>query len=86
MAHVLAAPLLTWGSDLMTVVPARMARRLSSMMALDWRPTPFPVDPLRIELIWHAQIERDPALGLVPPAVDGGRDDDLAAGGHSSGE
>ncbi len=62
VAHLLNAPLLTWDSDLMTVVPIRMARRLSAMMELDWRPVPFAIDPLRIELLWRARAEIDPAL------------------------
>lgn len=65
LAHLLNAPLLTWDSDLMTVVPIRMARRLSAMMALDWRPPPFAIDPLRIELLWRGHAMLAPALNWL---------------------
>ncbi|MCX7384768.1 MAG: hypothetical protein NT133_25875, partial [Alphaproteobacteria bacterium] len=62
LPHMLNAPLMTWDSELITVIPVRMARRLAAMMDLAWQPVPFAIDPLRIELIWPARAETDPAV------------------------
>jgi DNA-binding transcriptional LysR family regulator len=62
MPHLLAAPMLTLDSDLVTIAPRRMAQRLAGLMDVDWRPLPFDAPPIPIEMIWHEKTAADPAL------------------------
>lgn len=69
LPHLVAAPMLTLDSDFVTIGPKRMAERLSRLVDLDWRPLPFDVASVPIEMIWHEKTGADPALawfrGLV---------------------
>jgi DNA-binding transcriptional LysR family regulator len=62
MPHFLAAPLMLVDSDFMALTAERLARIYSDILPLAWRPAPFPVDDLLIEMIWHARSDRDPML------------------------
>ncbi len=62
MPHLIAAPMMTLDSDLITIAPRRMAERLSQLLALDWRPLPFASSMVPIEMIWHERTVADPAL------------------------
>lgn len=62
LPHLVAAPMLTLESDLLTIAPERMARRLAALLELDWRPLPFPAPTVPIEMIWHETSAADPAL------------------------
>jgi DNA-binding transcriptional LysR family regulator len=61
MPHLLAAPMLTLETDLVTVVPRRMAVRLADLVSLDWRPLPFASPPVPLEMIWNER-SADPAV------------------------
>ena len=62
LPHLIAAPLLTLGTELITIAPLKMAKRLSEMVALDWRELPFEALPVPIEMLWHENSAADPAL------------------------
>ena len=62
IAVFLAAPLMLADSDLLAITSERLARIYADILPLAWRPAPFPVDDLLIEMVWHAQSDRDPML------------------------
>ena len=62
LPHLVAAPMLTLGTDLITIVPKRMAERLSRLCDLGWRHLPFELAPIPIEMVWHEKTAPDPAL------------------------
>ena len=62
VGHLLTGPLVTLGTDLLTITGERLARTLSAIPGLAWRPLPFHIDPLSIEMIWHEQSDRNLAL------------------------
>lgn len=49
------------GSDLIAVVPERLARRFRSSLRLDVRPVPFPMPVFHTRMAWHQQTSDDPA-------------------------
>jgi DNA-binding transcriptional LysR family regulator len=62
MPHFLAAPLMLVDSDFLAITSERLARIYSDILPLAWRPAPFTVDDLLIEMVWHARADRDPML------------------------
>jgi DNA-binding transcriptional LysR family regulator len=62
MPHFLAAPLMLVDSDFLAITSERLSRIYAEILPLTWRPAPFPVDDLLIEMVWHARSERDPML------------------------
>jgi DNA-binding transcriptional LysR family regulator len=62
MPHFLAAPLMLLDSDFLAITSERLSRIYSEILPLAWRPAPFPVDDLLIEMVWHARSDRDPML------------------------
>jgi DNA-binding transcriptional LysR family regulator len=62
LPHLVAAPMLTLDSDLVTIAPQRMAKRLAALLELDWRPLPFAAPAVPMEMMWHEKTAADPAL------------------------
>lgn len=59
--HALIGPLATCETDLLTLTSERLARRLAPLLPIQWRPVPFDLDPIQIELLWHHRSTEDPA-------------------------
>lgn len=60
--HVAAVPRLLTGSDLIAVVPQRVAESARFRSALWVTDPPVAMEPTPIYLIWHARLDRDPGL------------------------
>ena len=69
LPHLIAAPLLTLGTDFITIAPLKMAERLSDIVSLDWRELPFAASPVPIEMLWHENSAADPALNWFRKVV-----------------
>lgn len=60
--HLSAVPRLLTHSDLIAVVPERVADTAEFRSKLRVTDLPVTVDPVPIHLMWHARLDRDPAL------------------------
>src|SRR5215510_1133298 len=58
------APVLA-GSDLITTLPAVSMADTLHPYGLDWRPVPFPIDPLPHAMLWSSQRDRDPEVAWL---------------------
>jgi len=58
------APVLA-DSDLIATLPSVSMADTLRPYGLDWRPVPFPIDPLPHAMLWSAQRGRDPALAWL---------------------
>ncbi|PPK68480.1 LysR family transcriptional regulator [Actinokineospora auranticolor] len=65
VATVVASPVvaaaLAAESDLVALVPERLARHLADRLGVVWFPLPVPVPPIVIHQQWHARFDEDPA-------------------------
>lgn len=75
--HFLAAPFLVAESDLVAVVPAGLAMRARKSLPIEIRKVPFDLPPLRMRVLWHENVEEDPAhvwfIEQLRPRVEDGR-------------
>ncbi len=62
ISDFLVTPFLTLKSDALAVVGERLARVFCDSMALEYRPIPFSIAPIGIEIIWSPAVEEDAAL------------------------
>ncbi len=73
--HIAAVPKLLTHSDLIAVVPQRVADTPEFRSKLWVTNSPVSVDPIPLYLMWHARLDRDPGLiwlrGLVGETVKG---------------
>jgi DNA-binding transcriptional LysR family regulator len=53
------------GTDLVAVMPDRIARTLSRSLPLHVSPAPLPLPPRKVMLIWHARTHNDAACTLL---------------------
>jgi DNA-binding transcriptional LysR family regulator len=60
--HVSVVPVLLTQSDLIAVVPQRLADSVQFRSELWVTDTPITIDPAPVYLIWHARLDRDPGL------------------------
>jgi DNA-binding transcriptional LysR family regulator len=60
--HFGIAPFLLLDSDLLMVAGSRLGAAFAGSLPIEMRAPPFPIEPLRIEAMWHNGIERNPAL------------------------
>ena len=58
-------------SDLIAVVPERLARRFRKALRLDVRPVPFPMPAFHTRMAWHQQASDDPAHRWLREQVAG---------------
>jgi DNA-binding transcriptional LysR family regulator len=58
------APVLA-GSDLIATLPSVSMADTLRPYGLDWRPVPFPIDPLPHAMLWSAQRSRDPEIAWL---------------------
>ncbi len=55
-----AIPFMVAGSDLMAVLPDRVARQISQPLGLHFSPVPVKTPPLRMAMAWHPRTEKNP--------------------------
>lgn len=61
LPHALVGPLTVCDTDLLLLTSERMAEQLSRFLPIRWKPAPFALDSVRIELLWHEHSIQDPA-------------------------
>lgn len=61
VAHFLAAPLIVAETDLISTMPARIARRFAADLPLRTHPPPLRLPSVDISMIWHERSHADPA-------------------------
>jgi DNA-binding transcriptional LysR family regulator len=49
------------GSDLIATVPERLAQHLAEPFGLTYRPHPFALPEIAINVFWHAKVHQSPA-------------------------
>lgn len=57
----LVGPLSVCETDLVVFTSRRVAERLGGYLPLGWRPLPFELEPVGIEVLWHPRGLQDPA-------------------------
>jgi len=67
--HFLMAPHLVAGSDLLCVLPGRVARRLAEPLGLLLRPPPLPLPGFNLSMVWHPRLERAAAQAWLRQLV-----------------
>lgn len=65
LPHVLAAPLVVAGSDLITTVPERVARAYGPRLGLRIFAVPIPFPPFDVVAVWHERTQQDAALAWL---------------------
>lgn len=59
--HILAVPMIVGRSDMIAIMPRRLAEQLASVYGLRIVELPCPQEPAPIQLVWHARSDSDPA-------------------------
>jgi len=62
-------PLVVTTSDLLVVMPSRLAESFAKSLELKVMPLPVPVPPYDIKVYWHARFRQDPANRWLRAAV-----------------
>ena len=57
----LVAPVIVAQTDLINTGPTRLLRRMIAPYRLRALPTPFPLKPFEVDLVWHSRRDHDPA-------------------------
>jgi DNA-binding transcriptional LysR family regulator len=60
-SHLMIAPYLVAGSDLLAVVPAGLAQRFCRPLRLAIRQLPFSMPPFHLRMVWHERADEDAA-------------------------
>ncbi|HSK41520.1 MAG TPA: LysR family transcriptional regulator [Arenibaculum sp.] len=60
-SHLAAAAPMLEGSDLLCTVPRRVGRVLAAGGALELRPVPLDLPPMRLSMLWHRRHDGQPA-------------------------
>jgi len=61
VGHLSVVPAILRGSDLLCTLAGRLVRELAANHDLAWAPTPLPLRPLKLSMIWHRRQDRQPA-------------------------
>lgn len=64
-SHYLLAPFLLQSSDLVAVLPRRVAEGLGALLDLKICKPPLKIPGFGVEMMWHPRVDRDPALSWL---------------------
>lgn len=59
--HALAVPYLLQDTDMLSIIPASLAKALVAFGAFATRPAPYAADPSTFSALWHSRNDHDPA-------------------------
>ncbi|MET0985157.1 MAG: LysR family transcriptional regulator [Steroidobacteraceae bacterium] len=70
VGHFLLAPAIVEKTDLIALLPARIARLMKQRYAFVERPCPLDLGQVEIAQIWHRRLDKDPALSWLRHEIE----------------